>query len=107
MTTGNPQTMTQTAQLRARDERDSVCWKGLVAGYTIYGRPGYWRIVDTRISVGNKAGGFLKPNKKSKKAASVKSLLNRLYAGTVSFADCRSELSKLINANSFSKEVVS
>lgn len=99
MLTSNPSSMAQTAVLRARSERGSVCWQMLVAGYTVYGRPGYWRMVDNSIPVGEKAGGFVK-------SANVKTTLTALYNGDVSFADGRTALTVALKAEDFLKETV-
>lgn len=99
MTDKTPENMAQTAMLRARDERGSVCWKGLVANYVVYGRPRYWRMVDTRIPVGSKAGGFVK-------SADVKTALDALYAGTAPFVECRASLIQSLDAEDFLKDTV-
>lgn len=104
MTNKTPDTMRQTARLRARQERQSVTWDYGKAEdgtpvYTVYGRPGYWRVVDNRIPVGTKAGGFVK-------SVVVKAMLNDRYAGNTTIAHHRAILAQ-IKSEDFMKETVS
>lgn len=95
-----PTTMAQTAQLRARDERGSVCWQMVVPGYTIYGRPRYWRMVCDTIPVGQKAGGFVK-------SPAVKDALDDLYHNSGLHLDVRNRIQQSLEAEDFLKETVS
>jgi len=94
-----PQTMQQTARLRGKTESASVCWTAMVPGYTVYGRPGYWRIVDNSVPVGTKAGGFVK-------SPSVKTLLDERYFGKSALADSRTSLIEQMATEDFFKETV-
>lgn len=94
-----PTTMTQTARLRARDEKDSVAWVNLVPGYTVYGRPGYWRMVDTSVPVGQKAGGFVK-------SPAIKFHLDALYTRTGKWSLNRKGLALVLASENFHKETV-
>lgn len=63
-------TMAQTAKERTNVEAASINFT--VGRFVVYGRPGYWRIIDDSIPAGEKAGGFVKDKV-------IKSLLNNAY----------------------------
>lgn len=91
--------MAQTARKRGKEERGSVCWNSLVPGYSICGRPGYWRIFDDTVPVGQKAGGFVKN-------VDVKRLLDSLYRHEAPFATVRDCLIAQLATSDFHKDIV-
>lgn len=93
-------TMKQVAQVRAKVEKQSIALTALVDGYTIYGRPGYWRMVSNDIPSGTKAGGFVRSD-------DVKSVLDGYYSGVVPFAAARIQLAACVDELDFFKDIVS
>lgn len=94
-----PTTMAQTARMRGRDEAGSVCWNSLVAGFSICGRPGYWRMFDNAVPVGQKAGGFVKD-------VAVKEALTALYRHELPFVEVKAQLTSLLSTLDFQKQIV-
>jgi hypothetical protein len=92
--------MKEAGKQRARDEADSVCWTALVDGYTVYGRPRYWRVIKNSTPIGKKAGGFVK-------LPAMRGVLDGYYRGDTPLIEVRNKLAHLLDGANFLKEVVS